>query len=106
MPFATKELSKFFLYYFDNNFINKENLLGKGGVLILCYINLLLNYYNTTNKYISQKNLKIFLGLCSNRFEVNKQEDSHEFITYLLDALDEDLNKVKYNLSFLHISIH
>ena len=96
--FSTKELSEFFLYYFDNNLINKENILGTGGVLTLAYINLLLAYSNmTNNKYISPQLFKTILGNCSSKFEGNEQEDSHEFITYLIDILHEDLNKVKYD---------
>ena len=94
--FATKELSNFFLYNFNNDFINKDNILGSGGLLTLGYINLLLNINNTSNnRYISPDNFKIILGKCSAKFEGNEQEDAHEFINYLLDVLHEDLNRVK-----------
>ena len=98
--FSIKELSEFFLYYFEENNINKENILGTGGILTLGYINLLLKYNNMTNdRYISPDLFKIILGLCSKKFEGNEQEDAHEFINYLLDMLHEDLNKVKYALN-------
>ena len=95
--FNTKELSEFFLYNFDTKYINKENILGTGGLLTLGYINLLLTYNNNTNnKYITPDFFKMILGQCSKKFEGNDQEDSHEFINYLLDMLHEDLNKVMY----------
>jgi len=96
--FNIKELSNFFLYNFDEKYLNKDNILGTGGLLTLGYINLLLIYNNNTNnKYITPETFKIILGLCSKKFEGNEQEDSHEFISYLLDMLHEDLNRVKYN---------
>ena len=94
--FAIKELTNYFLYYFKNDYINKENTLGTGGSLTQAYINLLLTINNTTNnKYLSPNGFKITLGLCSEKYEGNEQEDAHEFLNYLLDMLHEDLNKVK-----------
>ena len=54
-----------------------------------------MNINNTTNnKFFSPNIFKIILGLCSEKFEGNEQEDAHEFINYLLDILHEDLNKI------------
>ena len=93
--FATKELSDYFIYNFSEKFINNKNILGSGGILTLGYINLLLNINNTTNnRYYSPELFKIVLGLCSTKFEGNEQEDAHEFISYLLDVLHEDVNRV------------
>ena len=93
--FAIKELTNYFLYYFKEEYLNKENVLGTGGVLTSGYINLLLTINNSTsNKYFSPEIFKIILGLCSQKYEGNEQEDAHEFINYLLDMLHEDLNKV------------
>ena len=93
--FAIKELSNYFLYYFNEDYLNKDNILGTGGILTLGYINLLLNINNTTNnKFITPENFKLILSMCSRKYEGNEQEDAHEFINYLLDMLHEDLNKV------------
>ena len=93
--FATKELSDYFLYNFSEKYINKNNILGSGGLLTLGYINLLLNINNTTNnEYISPGLFKVVLSLCSSKFEGNEQEDAHEFIIYLLDIFHEDINRV------------
>ena len=93
--FAIKELTNYFLYYFKEEHLNKKNVLGTGGALTLGYINLLLNINNTTNnKYFTPDIFKIILGLCSKKYEGNEQEDAHEFLSYLLDMLHEDLNKV------------
>ena len=98
--FATKELSEYFLYYFDEKNINKDNILGTGGLITLAYACLLLHINNTTNnKYFTPDVFKIILGLCSKKFEGNEQEDAHEFINYLLDMLHEDLNKVNNKLN-------
>ena len=94
--FAIKELTNYFLYYFKDEYINKENILGTGGALAFGYINLLLTINNTTNNsYISPNEFKVTLGLCSKKYEGNDQEDAHEFLNYLLDMIHEDLNKVK-----------
>lgn len=42
------------------------------------------------------------LQSCTNRFDRGVQEDAHEFLSYLLDAIHEDLNRVKLgNLDIL-----
>ena len=93
--FAIKELTNYFFNYFKEDHLNKDNILGTRGVLTIAYINLLLNINNTTNnKYFSPETFKIILGLCSKKYEGNEQEDAHEFITYLLDMMHEDLNRV------------
>ena len=93
--FAIKELTNYFLYYYKDEDLNKNNILGTGGALTLGYINLLLNINNTTNnEYYTPDIFKIILGLCSKKYEGNQQEDAHEFLIYLLDMLHEDLNKV------------
>ena len=93
--FAIKELTNYFFNYFKEDQLNKDNILGTRGVLTIAYINLLLNINNTTNnKYFSPETFKIILGLCSKKYEGNEQEDAHEFITYLLDMMHEDLNRV------------
>ena len=105
--FNIKELSNFFLYNFDEKYINRDNILGTGGLLTLGYINLLLIYNNNTNnKYITPDIFKMILGICSKKFEGNEQEDSHEFINYLLDMLHEDLNRVKYNSNDKNVNIN
>ena len=94
--FATKELSDYFIYNFNEKYINKENILGSGGILTLAYVNLLLSINNTTNnKNYTPDSFKIILGLCSTKFEGNEQEDAHEFISYLLDVFHEDVNRVR-----------
>ena len=93
--FAIKELTNYFFNYFKEDHLNKDNILGTRGVLTIAYINLLLNINNTTNnKFLSPETFKIVLGLCSKKYEGNNQEDAHEFITYLLDMMHEDLNRV------------
>ena len=94
--FSIKELTNYFLYFFKEENLNKENVLGTGGILTCAYINLLLRIINDTsnNKYITPEIFKILLGLCSKKYEGNEQEDAHEFINYLLDILHEDLNRV------------
>ena len=93
--FAIKELTNYFFNYFKEDHLNKNNILGTGGILTIAYINLLLNINITTNnKFFSPKTFKIILGMCSKKYEGNEQEDAHEFITYLLDMMHEDLNRV------------
>ena len=36
------------------------------------------------------------MGSINDRFVGYSQQDAHEFITFLLDALHEDLNRVKH----------
>ena len=50
---AIKELTKYFLNYFDENQLNKKNIMGTEGFLALAYANYIynMNLNNTRYRY-------------------------------------------------------
>ena len=93
---AIKELNVYFLYYFNDSHLNINNIIGTGGFLTLAYINFLyhMNDSKDSSNYFIPSNFKNSIGLIDDRFADNNQQDSHEFLTFLIDSLHEDLNKV------------
>ena len=93
---SIKELTSYFLNYFDESQLNVNNIIGTGGFLTLAYINLLYNMNDMEDgedDFIPNK-FKTTIGLIDDRFSDNNQQDTHEFMTFLIDSLHEDLNKV------------
>ena len=93
---SIKELTLYFLNYFDESQLNVNNIIGTGGFLTLAYINLLYNMNDTQDGKgdFIPKEFKTTIGLIDDRFSDNNQQDTHEFMTFLIDSLHEDLNKV------------
>jgi ubiquitin C-terminal hydrolase len=54
-----------------------------------------LQHYFTSTKPINPHELKNAISTYTKHFKGNHQEDSHEFIVYLLDVIEEELKKEK-----------
>lgn len=87
-------------YFFFNVFLkelNKSNPLGYNGNMAQAFGSLLHklfdNGYNYSNS-ISPKEFKYTIGHFSSMFQGYQQQDSQEFLSWLLDALHEDLNRI------------
>jgi ubiquitin C-terminal hydrolase len=91
---AIKELTNYFLNYFDETQLNINNSLGTGGFLTLAYVNFLYNLNNCHKEYYTPKNFKNSIGIVDDRYSGKDQQDTHEFMNFLIDCLHEDLNKV------------
>lgn len=93
---SIKELTIYFLNYFEESQLNKNNIIGTGGFLTLAYINFIYNMNNIENNrdYFTPSNFKNTIGIIDERYSDNNQQDTHEFMTFLIDSLHEDLNKV------------
>ena len=91
---AIKELTDYFLNYFDEDKLNKTNLMGTGGLLALAYANYIFKMNSNDKNYIELKNFKYSIGMVDDRFSGYDQQDTHEFLSFLIDSIHEDLNKV------------
>ena len=91
---AIKELTKYFLNYFDENQLNKKNIMGTEGFLALAYANYIYNMNLNNTDFLSPRNFKCAIGIVDDRFSGTDQQDTHEFLTFLIDSIHEDLNKV------------
>ena len=92
---SVEELTKYFLTDEYAEEINAENHLGYGGRMAIAYANLLRDMYNTPHDSVRPNNFKGTAGSCRATFASWGQQDSQEFLGFLLDALQEDLSRVK-----------
>lgn len=80
--------------------INQSNPLGTKGNLSCAYAELIRQMWTGTDSSISPFNLKKIIGKFAAQFSGYGQQDSQEFISYLIDGLQEDLNLVKKKQTF------
>jgi len=86
-------------YFLRKHFIadlNKDNPLGSSGQLLKQYAKLIRRLWGgqTANCY-APATFKRELANFAPHFAGTQQHDAHEFISFLLDGLHEDLNRVK-----------
>mmetsp|Transcript_6615 Transcript_6615/g.13554 ORF Transcript_6615/g.13554 Transcript_6615/m.13554 type:complete len:1188 (+) Transcript_6615:229-3792(+) len=87
-------------YFLSNKFerdINLNNILGTGGKVARAYGALLRDIWMGAHQHrsLSPNTLKRAIELFAPRFSGVSQQDSAEFLAYLLDALHEDLNRIR-----------
>ena len=75
--------------------INKTNPLGFHGDLARGFAEIITKLWSGSFEYTSPRTLKSVLSSRGGHFQGYQQQDSHEFMSYLLDGLHEDLNRVK-----------
>ena len=91
---SVKELTKYFLNFFDENQLNLKNPMGTEGFLALSYANFIFSMHHCDKNFLELKKFKSAIGIIDERFKGYEQQDTHEFLTFLIDSLHEDLNKV------------
>ena len=87
-------LTKYFLEKHYINFINKDNPIGSGGEIVEKYSQLINHLWYGNRECVSPIQFKKAFGKMYEAFNGSRQQDTQEFISYLLDTLHEDLNKV------------
>lgn len=92
------ELTDYFLSNYYQRDINENNPLGYGGTVANSFgdlISLLFDSRRTFNhSSTNPKDFKYTIGRHNRSFAGYAQQDSQEFIAFLLDALHEDLNRI------------
>jgi ubiquitin carboxyl-terminal hydrolase 4/11/15 len=88
-------LSKFLLTSNLSSIINKSNLLGTKGKLVTVYTELLKQLTGGKEKSVAPWSLKNTVGKFAVQFAGYQQQDSHEFLGYLITGLHEDLKEVR-----------
>ena len=88
------ELTKYFLLNFYENDINQENKLGTGGQVVTIYRKLLDDLWLGDDDYINPNYFKRIFAHFVHKFSGYAQQDSNEFLIYLLDKIHEDLNTI------------
>ena len=88
------ELTKYFLLDFYEDDINPDNKLGTGGQVVQIYRKLLEDLWNGEYEYINPSYFKRIFAHFVHKFSGYAQQDSNEFLIYLLDKIHEDLNTI------------
>ena len=75
--------------------VNKENALGTGGKLVKEFAKLCGEVWSGENNTLAPYDFKRCIEEVAPRFIGYQQQDSAELMSYLLDGLHEDLNRVR-----------
>jgi ubiquitin carboxyl-terminal hydrolase 4/11/15 len=91
-----EELAVYFLHQRHKPEINADNPLGYNGKIANAYANFLAGLYsdNATSAY-RPNGFKGALSMAQPMFSGYGQQDSQEFLSFLVDALHEDLNRIQ-----------
>ncbi|KAJ9639520.1 hypothetical protein H2199_006555 [Coniosporium tulheliwenetii] len=93
---SVEELTMYFLEEQYKKDLNPSNPLGYGGGMAKAYAGLLASIYSDANiSSFSPKAFKGALGKAQPMFSGYGQQDSQEFLSFLVDALHEDLNRIQ-----------
>ncbi|KTW27560.1 uncharacterized protein T551_03059 [Pneumocystis jirovecii RU7] len=82
-------------YYRDGSYkkhINFDNPLGYKGELAQTFAQLISYLWDNEHTYVSPLFFKNVIGRLKEQFRNNDQQDSQEFLAFLLDGLHEELN--------------
>ena len=88
------QLTKYFLLDLYENDINEENKLGSGGKIAFTYRKLLEDLWKGEENAINPSYFKNIFAQFVRKFSGYAQQDSNEFLIYLLDKIHEDLNSI------------
>lgn len=91
----TVGLADYFLGYDWQTEINDSNPLGYGGRLARAFGTLLEEMWSSQPSAVAPARFKRMMGHVAPMFAGNEQHDTQELLTFLLDALHEDLNRCR-----------
>ena len=93
---SVEELTQYFLSNAYKKELNPSNPLGHNGEVARVYASLLKELYSEApSTSFSPRNFKTTIGKYGPSFSGYGQQDSQEFLLFLLDGLQEDLNRIQ-----------
>ncbi|KAI9659296.1 MAG: CSN-associated deubiquitinating enzyme Ubp12 [Bathelium mastoideum] len=92
---SIEELSVYFLAEKYKEELNTNNPLGHRGEIAKTYSSFVHSLYGESTGAFTPRVLKNTIGRCQPLFSGYGQQDSQEFLSFLLDAIHEDLNRVQ-----------
>ncbi|ROT35882.1 UCH-domain-containing protein, partial [Sodiomyces alkalinus F11] len=92
---SVEELTKYFLTAEYEEELNTDNPLGYHGQVAITYGRLLKEIYRESKSSVTPREFKSTIGRCRSTFSGWGQQDSQEFLGFLLDGLQEDLSRIK-----------
>jgi ubiquitin C-terminal hydrolase len=91
-----EELSAYFLQGVHEQDINTTNPIGYGGAIAKAYALLLAELYNEMgNTVVAPRGFKNTIGRMNPIFSGYGQQDAQEFTSFFIDAMQEDLNRIR-----------
>jgi ubiquitin carboxyl-terminal hydrolase 4/11 len=92
---SVEELTIYFISGKYKEELNESNPLGHNGAIAKAYAGLLESVYADTNTLsFAPRNFKNVLGRHAPTFSGYGQQDSQEFLSFLVDGIHEDLNRI------------
>ncbi|KAJ9608873.1 hypothetical protein H2200_006644 [Cladophialophora chaetospira] len=92
---SVPELTNYLLLDLWKKDLNVDNPLGYHGEVAKAYANLIHQVDDESSSSTSPAKFKVTIGRYGTNFSGYQQQDSQEFLLFLLDALQEDLNRKK-----------
>ena len=92
---SVEELTQYFLHEKWKDDLNPNNPLGFRGEIAKAYASLIKQIYEETGSSTWPGNFKKTIGKHGAQFTGYLQQDSQEFLLFLLDGLQEDLNRIQ-----------
>ncbi|CAF3581495.1 unnamed protein product [Rotaria socialis] len=87
------KLTNYFLSGDFNKDINTKNKFGSGGLVVKEWFKLIYLLWCQQYSYVAPQPFKYVVGTLQKAYLGTQQQDAHEFLVFLLDALHEDLNQ-------------
>ncbi|KAK6506680.1 CSN-associated deubiquitinating enzyme Ubp12, variant 2 [Arthrobotrys musiformis] len=92
---SVEELSRYFIEGLHKKELNPRNPISSGGRIATMYAQLVGQVYSqTAGSTVAPREFKGAVGKHNTIFSGYGQQDSQEFVSYLLDILHEDLNRI------------
>jgi len=91
---SVDELTDYFRFGYFKKELNFDNPLGHHGEVAKSYGNFIDGVYSTNSGAFNPTQLKRTVGKYGPSFAGYGQQDSQEFLAFLLDGLSEDLNRI------------
>ncbi|KAI8876380.1 cysteine proteinase [Backusella circina FSU 941] len=89
---GTIPLARYFISGLFKQHLNRANRLGTGGVLAESFAETIRVMWSESYRFIQPMSFRDALIRFAPQFSGTDQQDSQEFLTFLLDGLHEDLN--------------
>ncbi|KAK6542861.1 CSN-associated deubiquitinating enzyme Ubp12 [Orbilia ellipsospora] len=92
---SVEELSRYFIDGLHKKELNPKNPISSGGRIATLYAQLIQAVYSpNAGGTVAPRDFKGAVGKHNSVFSGYGQQDSQEFVSYLLDILHEDLNRI------------